>query len=367
MRGDARLRIVHLDTQRGWRGGERQAFWLARALARSGHDSIVAARPDDALAAAALEAGLPLLRCVPLASADPLAAALLRRQLVRRRVDILHAHTANAVTLGALATLGTRTRLVVTRRVDFPLNRGPGTRWKYSRAAAVIAISRRVRDVLAASGVPAERMTVIADGADLERPMLPAPPARLTALGVRPGVPLVVMVAALVGHKDPLTFVRAVASAREAGADLQALLAGDGFLREAVRAERDRLRLEEHLVLAGWQDDADGLIAAADVIALSSSEEGQGSVLLDAMQCGKPVAATSAGGIPDVVTHDETGLLVSPGDPAALGAAIARLCADPELRSRLGAAGAARVRRFAIEQTADATLGVYHRVLTVAG
>jgi glycosyltransferase involved in cell wall biosynthesis len=79
------------------------------------------------------------------------------------------------------------------------------------------------------------------------------------------------------------------------------------------------------------------------------------------------VAATSAGGIPDVVTHEETGLLVPPGDPAALGAAIARLCSDRELRSRLGAAGAARVRRFAIERIADATLAVYRRVLGVGG
>jgi glycosyltransferase involved in cell wall biosynthesis len=206
-------------------------------------------------------------------------------------------------------------------------------------------------------------MVVIPDGVDLARPMTPASPVRLAGLGVRPGVALVVMVAALVGHKDPLNFVRAVAAARGSGAAFQGLLVGDGFLRDAVRGERERLGLVEDLVLAGWQEDADALIASSDVFVLSSSEEGQGSVLLDAMQCGKPVAATSAGGIPDVVADGETGLLAPPRDPAALGAAIARLCADAGLRARLGAAGAQRARRFAIERIAEETLQVYRRVL----
>jgi len=358
------LRILHLDTQRGWRGGERQAFWLARALAAGGHHCVLAVRPDEPLAAAARGAGLEVVPCEPLASADPLAATRLRRRLVEGRFDILHAHTANAVTLGAMATLRTDTRLVVTRRVDFPLNQGAGTRWKYGRAAAVIAISQRVRDVLLDCRIPAKRLTVVPDGVDLTRPMLAASVERLVRLGVKPGVPLVVMVAALVGHKDPLNFVRAVAVARDTGVPFQALLAGDGFLRDKVHAEHARLGLEGTLVIAGWQDDADSLIAAADVFVLSSSEEGQGSVLLDAMQCRKPVAATRAGGIPDVVVDGETGLLVAPGDPAALGAAIARLCSAADLRDRLGAAGARRVGDFAIARIAEATLAVYRQALS---
>jgi glycosyltransferase involved in cell wall biosynthesis len=144
----------------------------------------------------------------------------------------------------------------------------------------------------------------------------------------------------------------------------QALLAGDGFLRDQVRAEHARLGLDGTLIIAGWQDDADSLIAAADVFVLSSSEEGQGSVLLDAMQCRKPVAATRAGGIPDVVLDGETGLLVAPGDPVALGGAIARLCSEPDLRGRLGAAGGRRVADFAIERVAEATVAVYRQALS---
>jgi L-malate glycosyltransferase len=360
---DRPLRVLHLDTQRGWRGGERQAFWLARELARRGHESAVAAREEEPLAKAARSAALPVVPCGPRFPADPFAAWRLRGHIRRARIDIVHAHTANAVTLGALATLGTATALVVTRRVDFPLNRGPATRWKYARAAAVIAISRRVAEVLIASGVGVHRVRIVPDGVDLERKVAPASRATLEALGVRPTGPLVVMVAALVGHKDPLTFVRAVAAARSAGASFTALLVGDGFMLAEVRAEHARLGLADALVIAGWQPNADALIAACDVFVLSSKEEGQGSVLLDAMQFAKPVVATRAGGIPDVVVDGETGILVAPQDPAALGAAIARMCADGALRERLGQGGAARVRAFSIAHTAAATLDVYREVL----
>lgn len=359
----APLRVLHVDTERGWRGGERQALWLARELARRGHMSVVAARPRGRLAAAVGAAGIRIVASAPLAPADPVAAWRLHRAVVGGGFSVVHAHTANAVTLGALATLGTAARLVVTRRVDFPLNRGAGTRWKYSRASAIAAVSRRVREVLIASGIESERISVVPDGVDLERDMAPAGQERLRMLGVRPGQPLVVMVSALVEHKDPLTFVRAVAAARREGPPLQALLVGDGYLMDAVRAEVGALELAGTLAIAGWQDDSDALIAAGDVVVLSSREEGQGSVLLDAMQCGKPVAATSAGGIPDVVVDDTTGLLVPPGDAAALGRALTRLCAEPGLRQRLGTAGRTRVREFSIERTASLTLEVYRRVL----
>lgn len=361
--GERPIRVVHLDTERGWRGGERQTFWLARELRAQHHGSIVAARPREALAAASQRDGLPVWAVEPLVELDPLAAFRLRSALRRHRTDILHAHTAHAVGLGALAVAGGSTALVVTRRVDFPLRRNPATRWKYARARALIAISSAVRDVLLAGGIPAERVTVVRSGVDLSRRVEPASQDTLRALGLAPGVPLVVMVAALVPHKAPVTFVRAIASAVGSGTRLQALLVGDGPLRGEVLRERDALGIETTLRVAGQRPDADGLIAAADVVALSSREEGLGTVLLDAMACGKAVAATAAGGIPDVVVDGETGLLVPVGDAAALGAAVGRLCTDEPLRASLGAAARDRARLFSIEQTAARTLEVYRRVL----
>lgn len=357
------MRILHIDTERGWRGGERQVLWLAAEQARRGYTAIIAARPQEPLALRAISAGIEVVPCAPAFEADPRASMRLRSVLRHSRVDVVHAHTAHAATLGALATLGTRIPLVVARRVDFPLRRNLGTRWKYARAAAIIAVSGAVARVLETGGVDRSRIAVVPDGTDVHRSIAAAAPATLESLGIVAGRPLVVQVAQLVAHKDPLNFVHAVAAARERVPTVQALLVGEGPLRSQVEHAVRALGLLDVVHLAGYRADADSLLAAADVAVLSSREEGMGSVLLDALLLGKPVAATTAGGIPEVVTHEVSGLLAPPGDARALGEHIARLLADRALAARLGDAARERVKEFSVERMTERTLDVYQRVM----
>jgi glycosyltransferase involved in cell wall biosynthesis len=357
------LSVIHVDTERGWRGGERQAFWLAERLARQGHRSVLAVRPGEPLAERATAAGIPTFALAPVAELDVLAALRLRREIVRESADIVHAHTGHAVALAAMATLGTRARMVLTRRVSFPLKRNPASLWKYSRADAMIAVCPATADALVKSGIESARSTVAYSGVDLTRVMPSASTETLASLGVTAGAPLVVMVAALVGHKDPVTFVRAMDVARRTVPGIQALMVGEGELRGDVEREIASLDLGETVHLAGYRTDADSLMSVADVVALSSSDDGIGGVVIDAMSFGKPVASTAAGGIPEAVVDDETGLLVPIGDAEALGAAIARLVTDRELAQRMGANGIRRAPLFSIDNTVDRTLEVYERVL----
>lgn len=357
------MRILHVDTERGWRGGERQAFWLAAELARRGHLSVVAARAGHALARRAREAGLPVVDCSPRFEGDPLRVYRLRRTIRRFDVEIVHAHAGHDVTLAALAVIGTRTRLVVSRRVDFRLHDNAGTRWKYSRPAAIIAVSRAVADVLVSCGIAPARIHVVSDGVDVRRAIVPAPPEVLAGFGVPAGAPVAVQVAQLVGHKDPVNFVRAVVRARREAPALHGLLVGDGVLRPAVETEIRALDAGDYVHLAGYRTDADALLAAATVCVLSSREEGMGSVLLDALYFGRPIAATRAGGIPEVVEDAVNGLLAPVHDPDALGAAIARLVNDAGLARRLGDGARARAGAFSVERMTDATEAVYRAVL----
>lgn len=355
------LRVLHLNSERGWRGGERQTLWLARGLRDMGHESVLAAWPGSPLAERGAGAGLSVIPAQPRFPVDPVSAIGLGR--ASRGFDVLHAHTGNALTQGALAPRPASSALVTVKRVDRPAHAGMLTRWKYSRCDAVIAVSGFVRQQLIDEGAPADRVVVVPDGVDLTRVMAPVPVEQLRALGVREGLPLIVMVAALVPVKDPLVFVRAIASASRLGTGFQALLVGDGELGPAVRAERDRLGLHGTLHLAGWQDHTDGFVAAADVLVLTSLGEGQGSILLDAMQCGLPVVATRAGGIPDMVEDGATGFLLPTGDADAIGEALARLCADEALRRRMGAAGRLRAQGFSLERTVARTVDVYRSAL----
>ena len=214
MTDPSRLVVLHLDTERGWRGGERQALWLARSLADRGHVSIVAARSGEPLAQRAADAGLTVVPCAPGFEFDPVAVLKLRAAILRRSVGIVHAHTGHAVALAALATLGTGAKTVVTRRVAFKLRSNYGSRWVYGRAHAIIAISSAVANALVASGIPADRVEIVPSGIDLTREFSRATAATLAQLGVSAGQPLVVQVAQIDASKDPLTFVRAVHAAR---------------------------------------------------------------------------------------------------------------------------------------------------------
>lgn len=132
----------------------------------------------------------------------------------------------------------------------------------------------------------------------------------------------------------------------------------EGRLRELVL----RSGLTNQVTLLGLRADVADLLKAADVFVLPSFSEGLPSALLEAMFAARPVVASAVGGIPDVVEDDRTGLLVPPGDAAALGTTIRRLMASPELRGALGAAGYAHFRsEYSADRMTEAYLQLYGR------
>lgn len=364
------LTVMYVDLNTVWRGGQRQILWMAEGLKRQGGRPLLALRPHAVLAQRARAAGLEVIPIDPLiAEWGPMTVGRLRRIVAREGVDILHPQCGHSMALCALAALGTSTRVIFARRVTSPLRRGVATRVKYGRADGFIAVCRAAVPALLEAGIDADRVHVVYSGVDLSRPVEPATSATLAELGVPNGSgPLVVMVGALTQMKDPLTFVRAIDVARRAVPSLHALLVGDGPLRAPVHDLIIQLGLEGTLHLAGFRSDADSLMCAGQVVVLSSdgSAEGIGGVVIDAISFGRPVAATAAGGVPEVIEHERTGLLVPVGDATALGQAIARLLTDDALATRLVAAGLARSRDFAIENTVSGTIAVYRKLLEKA-
>jgi len=358
------LRVLHVDTERAWGGGQRQLCLLAAGLRSRGHHSWAAVRPDTRLAAELQDGGTQVIPVRPALEWDPMAVRRLRAAIVRTSADVVHAHAAHALALAALACAGTRARLVATRRVALPLRRNPLTRWKYSRPERIIAVSERVRRVLLTGGIAESRIGVVRSGVDITRPPSPAREATLVALGANRRQPLVVMVSALVPpHKDPATFVAAVATARALGCECRALLIGAGPLAAATLRACRRAQVDDVVLLTGARRDAPELLAAADLAVLSSRDEGLGTTLLDAMLAGVPVVATAAGGVREVVRDGVDGLLVPVGDGVALGAAIVRVLSDAGLRAALVDSGRQRVREFSIERTVEGTLLEYRVAL----
>ena len=360
------LRVLHVDSEIPWRGGERQVLELMRRQRAMGDEPHVAAPRRSALgerAAAERFAVHP----VPMRGTWDLASVVALARLHRALCpDLVHWHAARAHALGAVAALlAPGPARILSRRVDFPVRRSPGSRWLYSLPIdSILAISEGVRQALIQSGVAATRIEVVPSGIDLEPFQAPFDrPGVRRRLGLAEGDLLILQIGALAPHKSQTDLLRAAAAALARRQDLRFWIAGEGPLRAELEAEHRALKLGEAVRLLGFREDVTELLRSADLFVVSSYLEGMGTSILDAMAAGLAVVATRVGGIPEIVEHDATGILVPPRDPEALAAAILDLAGDPARRAALGAKGRERVRAFSADATAERTRAAYLRVL----
>jgi glycosyltransferase involved in cell wall biosynthesis len=350
------VRVLHVDPERGWGGGEVQVALLVRELARRGHESVVAAPSASPLGQAIAGAGVRLVDC-PIASHVDLRMVPRLRRLAHE-VDVVHFHTARAHAMAPwLGGLGVRR--IVTRRMDYAPRGGPWVRHLYNRAVdRVIAISGGVRAALVAAGVDPARIRVVPSGIDLDA--FTVSPAARAALRHEWNVADADVVAIVVGVLEPrkghVTLLDAATRLRDMR--LRYVFCGTGSLDAALRADAAARGLDVRFL--GFRDDVARCLAAADVAILPSLHEGLGVAALEAMAAGRPVVASRVGGLAEVVADGETGRLVPSGDPTALAAALASLASAPDVRARMGRAGLARVAaHYSSTAMAEGTLACY--------
>ncbi|HKA58379.1 MAG TPA: glycosyltransferase [Gemmatimonadales bacterium] len=306
------MRVLHVDSGREWRGGQHQVWLLCRELARhAGVEQTLVTRQDSELARRVAADGAQVQGTTWEIGLDPRAWWQLRRAISSFHPDVIHVHDSHALTLAATVAMG-RT-LIATRRVDFHVGRFGA--WR--RPDRIIAVSAAVKQVLTSDGIAPDAVVVIPDGIDPEavRAASTPPFGIRRQLKLTEKTPLAVNAAALVDHKDQRTLVRAADCARTLEPGLHWVIAGDGPLRGALHAEITRLGVADRVHLVGYIDRVDALITEASVFVMSSKEEGFGSVLLNALALGRPIVATAAGGIPEVLPAE---VLVPVGASEAL-------------------------------------------------
>src|SRR5262245_41859369 len=364
---------LHVDTARSWRGGQNQVLLTVNGLRAIGHRAALVAHPGGELRARAAE-GLELIPLAPRTEMDLTAAWRFARVVKRLAPDVIHAHDPHAVAMAALAlSFGASARtmrgggptpvLVASRRVDFHLRGNSFSRWKYRQVDCFLAASDGCRQKLYSDGVPADRAVTVHEGIDVER-VAGAPAVNVHASFWLPhDAPVVGNVAALVPHKGQRHFIDAARLVVQDFPDARFIILGEGELREPLQHQVKAHHLEKHVLLPGFRTDVFGCIKGFDLFVMSSVTEGLGTSLLDAMACARPIVATSAGGIPEIVEDGVNGLLVPPRDHTAMASAILRMLKDARLRQQMGEAGLARVReRFTVERMIAATAAVYARV-----
>jgi glycosyltransferase involved in cell wall biosynthesis len=358
---------LHIDTARTWRGGQNQVLLTVLGLRAQGHRAVLVAHGEGELYRRAVE-GPDLIALVPRSEVDLSTAWKLSRIIREWKPRIVHVHDPHAVAMAALALSFAaptpRPRVVASRRVDFHLQKHSFSRWKYRQVDLFIAASAAIRDVLMHDGIPQDQIVIVHDGIDV------AKIGRLPVVDIRHefwfphGAPVLANIGALVAHKGQRYLLEAMPLVLRQVPDAHLVIFGEGDLRPALERQLKELRLEKHVVLAGFRGDVLQLVKSADLFVMSSVTEGLGSTVLDAMAMKLAVVGTHAGGMPEAVVDGETGLLVPPAHPGELAAAIVRLLKDPAARARMGEAGHARVSgRFGVARLLQGTLAAYERAV----
>ena len=342
------LKVLQLIPTLDRSGAEKQMVLLATGLPRDRFTVEVAALTrlgplEEPLRAA----GVPVTLIGKRAKVDPMALWRLTRWLKDKRFDVVQTWIFAANTYGRIAAHWAGVPVVVTAEMAVDLWKGRRDLAVDRRLAGwcdkVVGNSHAVVDFYRKAGVPEDRLAMIPSGIADEEPPAVDPDRVRAELGVPAGAPLALFAGRLAPQKGVDDLLAALDLLQHVRPDLHTLIVGDGPDREALESTARAFHLNGRVRFLGHRDDVPRLLAASDLLVLPSLYEGLPNVVLEAMRFRKPVVATAAPGTTEVVTPDETGLLVPVRDHPALAQAIRRVIAEPELAHRLGAAGRARV------------------------
>ena len=362
------MKILHINTERTWRGGEQQTLYLIRSLIEQQIVCHLVCQPDSPMAQKALDAGVEVFPLAMRGEFDLPASLRIRKLIDRHGYDILHSHTSHAHSMAFFASLGRKTCRLVTRRVDFSIIRNrfvPVNVVKYRfMADYYIAISHKIKQVMVDDGIAAERIFVVHSGIDLQRFDRADGRHLVDEFDLKPGSPVVINVAHLAGHKGQKYLVQAIPQVLESIPDVRFFIIGKGELMSELKALAASLDIGEALTFTGFRKDVGAFYHVADLFVMSSVQEGLGTAMLDALAQGKPVVATNAGGIPEIIKDGETGRLVTAGDSQALARGIIDMLTDGDRARVMARRGQAEVRaNFSIAAMVANNLAVYRRLL----
>ncbi len=341
-------KIVHVNTARGYRGGERQTELLIRGLAGRGLQQALVTRRGAPLASRLNDIDVDIRE---------VAGGLLSVTRATRDAALIHVHEGRSVYAAFSRMLLSRTPYVITRRVNNPIREHWFAHRAYRRASCVAAVAPQVAEVVRAydAAIPVTVVHSASSG-------LPVDAVASAAIRARFGGKLVVgHVGALDNSQKGQEFIIAVAREVERTHPvLHFVLVGGGEDEAMLKAAAAGL---SNLTFTGFVENVGDYLAAFDIFILPSNREGIGSILLDAMEQGLPVVASRVGGVPDIVHDGKNGLLIGAARPEQLRDAILKLGGDAVLRRKYGEYGREFAKGFTGEVMCRKYVAIYEAVL----
>jgi len=342
------VRIIHVNLANGLGGGEFQTLALMEAL-RSTTEQWLVHRQNSPLANLARQRSFHTINAGK-ALFSPFAPCW-------RKPMVLHAHDGRGVHWARIGTRLHGVPYLVTRRILKAPGQSRWTRSAYAGASRVACVSQAVADSLYHYNADLNTC-VVYDG----QVGFASDEGRVAALRTENSDKLIVaQVGRLSAGKEAAVTLEVARMLLTRQSPVHFWIIGDGPLRDSLQAASGDLDNVEFL---GHRSDVGNYLAAADVLMHPSRDEAFGSVIVEAMQHKVAVIASRVGGIPEVVSDRQTGILISSGDIDGFAAALEQLCADPILRKRMAEAGRKRAELFSLQNMTEQYLALYQQCLT---
>lgn len=357
------IKVLHISTARSWRGGEQQIAYLCTELRKLGLEQHIACIKGAPLHQWALKNQYPVLALKKASSLDLRFSGKLKRYSKKQDIQVWHAHDAHAHGFAVYAhhIFKAKAALIVSRRVDFPVARSRSSAFKYNHPSVsrYLCVSEAIANILRQSLEPNKSIFTVHSAIDPEKFKQAeagkfraefAPVASKKWIG---------NVAALTGHKDLFTFLNTAAELLKRRNDLHFFIAGSGELDAELKAHAKELKLDDHLSFLGFRQDVVNLQTDLDIFLFTSEMEGLGTSVLDAFAAGTPVVTTNAGGIPEMVKHEKSGLIYPVKDVRALADGVERVLGEPDLGPHLVQGAKEILQEFLPSKMAEKTLQHY--------
>lgn len=357
------MRILYVDLEREWRGGQSQALLTLRGLRDRGHEAELVAAINSPLALRSAEAGIPVHTVIRL-GLRAWAAFAIRRLIRKKHFDLVHLNEPHALTAAWLARAHKKLPLLFSRRIGFPLRKGWATHARYRAVARFVANSKNVAQSLIYSGIAPERISIVNEGVDISP--LPTQNQRQKAREhwkMKESEFLFGCVSVFTPEKGQRHLIEALPIVRSSHSEARLLLAGDGACRADLKSLAKQLGQSEAVLFPGFVRNVAQVYEALDAFVFPSEFEGLGTALQAAMAYGLPCISTKRGALAEVVDHERTVLVVEP-DAKEFAEAMLRIMIDADVRRNLAELGRREViERFSADRMVENTILIYEDVL----